>query len=404
MGRGASWLERSTFRSMKNTISNRRGSFELGACSDLVPEEEAGQRNSSMAARRDHLPCAAASTEAYFRAAAAILAMRPGSSEPDMSAALLKRHYGLAGSIATLSSEVERTVEANLSDGRRLILKTSTRPEAVDSFRFQTAAMAGLQESAGFVAPEVLRTSSGALMFEQEGVCGYLQTRIEGTPLHQAMPTPDLLFRTGSALARLDRALAQVNVPAAHRPVLWHVGCWSRLMELEQYLPSGSIADSVRVAMAEYVEFVEPQISNVAWQVTHNDPSPFNMVVTGQGMGFIDFGDGCWSPRIQDLAIAASHVVTDSTLPLGGAEHLIAGYASVIALSTLEARLLVGLMRARQSALILVNYWRSHLFPADAQYIKKNVARAEHGLSILAPLGVASGEAAVLAAMSSSLP
>jgi Ser/Thr protein kinase RdoA (MazF antagonist) len=344
------------------------------------------------------------STEAYFRAAAAILAMRPGSSEPDMSAALLKRHYGLTGSIATLSSEVERTVEVNLSEGRRLILKTSTRPEAVDSFRFQAAAIAGLRGADGFVAPEVLRTNNGALMFEQEGVCGYLQTRIEGIPLHQTTPTPDLLFRTGSALARLHLTLDLVSVPAAHRPVLWHVGCWSRLTELEQYLPCRTIADSVRVAMGEYVEFVEPQISNVAWQVTHNDPSPFNVMVTGQGMGFIDFGDGCWGPRIQDLAIAASHVVKDPTLPLGGAEHLIAGYASVIALSALEARLLVGLMRARQCALILVNYWRSHLFPADAQYIKKNVARAEHGLSILTPLGVASGEAAVLAATSSFQP
>jgi len=344
------------------------------------------------------------STEAYFRAAAAILAKRPGCSEPDMSAALLKRHYGLEGSIATLSSEVERTVEVNLSEGRRLILKTSTRPEAVDSFRFQAAAIAGLQGAAGFVAPEVLRTNTGALMFEQEGVCGYLQTRIEGIPLHQAMPTPDLLFRTGSALARLHLALELVSVPAAHRPVLWHVGCWPRLTELEQYLPCRTIADNVRVAIGEYVEFVEPQISNVAWQVTHNDPSPFNVMVTGQGMGFIDFGDGCWGPRIQDLAIAASHVVKDPTLPLGGAEHLIAGYASVIALSALEARLLVGLMRARQCALILVNYWRSHLFPADAQYIKKNVARAEHGLSILTPLGAASGEAAVRAAMSSFQP
>lgn len=344
------------------------------------------------------------STEAYFRAAAAILAMRPGSSEPDMSAALLKRHYGLTGSIATLSSEVERTVEVNLSEGRRLILKTSTRPEAVDSFRFQAAAIAGLQGAAGFVVPEVLRTNTGALMFEQEGVCGYLQTRIEGIPLHQAMPTPDLLFRTGSALARLHLTLNLVSVPAAHRPVLWHVGRWSRLTELEQYLPCRTIADSVRVAMEEYVEFVEPQISNVAWQVTHNDPSPFNVMVTCRGMGFIDFGDGCWGPRIQDLAIAASHVVKDPALPLGGAEHLIAGYASVIALSALEARLLVGLMRARQCALILVNYWRSHLFPADAQYIKKNVARAEHGLSILTPLGVASGEAAVRAAMSSFQP
>jgi Ser/Thr protein kinase RdoA (MazF antagonist) len=344
------------------------------------------------------------STEAYFRAAAAILAMRPGSSEPDVSAALLERHYGLTGSIATLSSEVERTVEVNLSEGRRLILKTSTRPEAVDSFRFQAAAIAGLQGAAGFVVPEVLRTNTGALMFEQEGVCGYLQTRIEGIPLHQAMPTPDLLFRTGSALARLHLTLNLVRVPAAHRPVLWHVGCWSRLTELEQYLPCRTIADNVRVAMEEYVEFVEPQISNVAWQVTHNDPSPFNVMVTCRGMGFIDFGDGCWGPRIQDLAIAASHVVKDPALPLGGAEHLIAGYASVIALSALEARLLVGLMRARQCALILVNYWRSHLFPADAQYIKKNVARAEQGLSILTPLGVASGEAAVRAAMSSFQP
>jgi Ser/Thr protein kinase RdoA (MazF antagonist) len=396
--------ERSTFRGMKNTVPNRRGPFELAARDALVPDDEADQRNRFMAARRDHLPRAAASSETYFRAASAVLAMRPGSFEPDLSAALLERHYGLTGSIATLSSEVERTDEVTLQDGRRLILKTSTRPEAVDSFRFQAAAMAGLQGAVGFVAPEVLRTASGELTFEQEGGCGYLQTRIEGAPLHQAVPTPDLLFRTGRALARLGLALGQVDVPAAHRPVLWHVGCWSRLMEFEQYLPSASVADSVRVAMAEYSEFVAPQISNVAWQITHNDPSPFNMMTTDRGIGFIDFGDGCWSPRIQDLAIAASHMVADPSLPLGGAEHLIAGYASVIAVSPLEARLLVGLMRARQSALILVNYWRSQLFPSDAQYIKKNVARAERGLSILAPLGAASGEAAVLAAMSSSPP
>jgi hypothetical protein len=68
----------------------------------------------------------------------------------------------------------------HLRDGRRLIFKTSTRPEAVDSFRFQTAALAGLQGAAGFVAPEVLRTNGGELMFEDEGVCGYLQTRLDG--------------------------------------------------------------------------------------------------------------------------------------------------------------------------------------------------------------------------------
>lgn len=367
-------------------------------------DRDFGRLSSPAAAAFRQPPHAAASTEAFFRAAAAILSTPPDLSEPDISATLLKRHYGLEGSIAVLSSEVERTAEVSLLDGRRLILKTSARREAIDSFRFQSAALAALQNRAGFVAPTLIRTSGGALMFEEEGISGYLQTRIEGISLHKETPTPDLLFRTGSALGRLDMALGQVNLPSAKRPILWHIGCWSRLMELEGYLPAGSVAESVGAAMAEYMRIIEPQIQNLDWQVTHNDPSPFNTIVTSDGLGFIDFGDGSWSPRIQDLAIAASHVVTDPTLPLGGAEHLIAGYAAVVPLSALEAKLLVGLMRARQSALILVNYWRSYLFPADAEYIKKNVARAERGLSILAPLSTASGEAAVLSAASKTSP
>jgi hypothetical protein len=97
----------------------------------------------------DQLSCASASTETYFRAAAAVLAMRSDCSGADMSTALLKRHYGVTGSIATLSSEIERTVEVDTPDGRRCILKTSTRPEAVDSFRFQTSALASLEGGCG---------------------------------------------------------------------------------------------------------------------------------------------------------------------------------------------------------------------------------------------------------------
>ncbi|WP_244520030.1 phosphotransferase enzyme family protein [Sinorhizobium glycinis] len=280
-------------------------------------------------------------------------------------------------------------------NGDRLILKTSARPEGRDSFRFQVAALAGLEGACGFAAPHIVRTSGGTLMFEEEEICGYLQTRLSGVPLHQANATPDVLYRVGQALARLSLTLEPLKLPAMHRPVLWHVGCWPRLMELEEHLPSGPVADSVRVAMGNYVELIEPQLREIAWQVTHNDPSPFNTLLTDDGVAFIDFGDGCWGPRIEDLAVAASHVVTDPSLALGGAENLIAGYASVRPLSALEAKLLVGLIKARQSALILINSWRAGLFPAEAAYIKKNVARAERGLSILSALGVGEAELAV---------
>lgn len=345
------------------------------------------------------LSASQASSEAYYRAATTTLSAHPMLADADRSLKLLNRHYGLKGSISTLSSEVECTEEVRLADGRRLILKTSTRAEASNSFRFQAETISGLPGATGFVAPEIVRTAVGGVMFEEDGACGYLQTLIEGIPLHKVAITPDLLFRTGRSLARLDLALDGVDATASHRPVLLHVGCWPRLMELSRYLTSQHITDQVRAAMDNYAECVEPQLANVAWQVTHNDPSPYNMLLTDSGIGFIDFGDGCWGPRIQDLAVAASHMVSDATAALGGAEYVIAGYHSVIPLSRVEARVLVGLMRARQSALLLVNAWRSHLFPAEAEYINKNVPRAERGLSILTTLSADDAEAAVLAAM-----
>lgn len=351
---------------------------------DLAPSPDEGRAHRFSAA-----------DETYFRAATAIMTAAPSVVADDVLAGLLARHYGLSGRIKVLSSEVEGTAEVTLPDSTRLILKTSTQPEAVDSFAFQSAAIMAVEGGTGFVAPRLLPTQGGARMFEHDGVSGYLQSCVTGMPLHLMPRTSDLLRDAGRALGQLDLALSHGDLPAMARPVLWHVGCWSRLMELKRYLPSGPVADAVGAAMAAFLDEVEPRMGDLPWQVTHNDPSPFNMLSTDAGIAFIDFGDGCWAPRIQDLTIAASHSVGDPLLPLGGAEDLIAGYASVLPLSQMEITLLFGLMKARQSALILVNYWRAHLFPDNAAYIKKNVARAERGLSILSALNAQDGRAAV---------
>jgi hydroxylysine kinase len=353
--------------------------------------------------REGQQPAPAGSRE-YFQAASDGLAMLPDASQPDLPLLSLERHYGLSGSFVTLSSEVERTYEATVADGRRLILKTCSRPQAFQSFLFQSAILAGLNRAAGVLAPKVIPTLSGALMFEEQGIGGYLQTRIDGVPLHKAPRTPDLLYDVGVALARMNLALASITIPGSRRPVLWNIACWPRLVELEQYLPEGATADRVRAATAGYMKFVAPYLSDLEWQTTHNDPSPFNMIQTGDGVAFIDFGDGGWNPRVQDLAIAAGHFMTQSDAPLGGAEYVIAGFASLVRLSDLEIRLLVGLVRARHSALILINNWRARLFPADAQYIMKNVDRAEQGLAILDGLDASASEAAVRAAIALDRP
>ena len=364
------------------------------------PSAEVAERNEMNDAQWP----ASTGSAAYFRAATNGLAMLPDASEPHLSLMSLEREYGLSGVLASLSSEVERTFEASISDGRQLILKTSSRPQALESFRFQSATLAGLGSAAGVLTPKVISTLSGELMFEQGGFGGYLQTKVDGIPLREVPHAPGLLYEVGAALARIDRALSGITAPATRRPVLWNIACWPWLVELQQYLPEGPTADHVGAAMAGYLQSIAPCVADLDWQITHNDPSPFNMILASEGVAFIDFGDGGWNPRIQDLAIAAGHFVTDPETPLGGAEYVIAGYASSMQLSALEIKLLVGLMRARHGALVLINTWRARLFPADAQYILKNVYRAEQGLSILARLDASASEAAVRTAMALDPP
>ncbi|SDX65223.1 phosphotransferase [Roseicitreum antarcticum] len=346
----------------------------------------------------------AVAAQHWFQTAAHNLARRADPDKAERAAALLDRHYGLTGEITPLSSEVERTAEVRLHDGRTLMFKTATRPEAIESFRFQSAALGVVHDAPGVRVSELVPTRHGERMFVADGACGYLQTRLEGEALHRAPLTEALIFATGAAVARLGQALERAEVPAANRPVLWNIACWPHLMGFVTHLPSGPLVDQVRAAMADYATHIAPRLPDLDWQITHNDPSPHNVILTADGPGFIDFGDGGWNPRLQDLAIAAGHMVTDPSEPLGGAAPLVAGYASVRPLSDLECGLLVGLMRARQAALILINRWRSHLFPDEGAYINKNLGRAERGLEILSALDDASATATVKAALTLPYP
>jgi Ser/Thr protein kinase RdoA (MazF antagonist) len=337
-------------------------------------------------------------TDAWFDRAAGIMAATPDAVDPACMAELLARQYGLKGQITLLASEIERTADVALPDGRRLILKTSSWDGAVDSFAFQSATLAALHAAPGIHVPAVLSTLDGDLVFDDGGVRGYLQTRLEGEALHHLPPSAARGRQIGAAVGSLTRALASISAPGAQRPVLWNIACWPRLMQFAEDLPAGPVRALVHAAMDDHLHRTLPLLKQVPWQITHNDPSPHNMLQTPEGVGFIDFGDGGHSPRLQDLAIAASHFVFDPALPLGGAEHLIAGHAGVQPLTAPECRVLVGLIRARQAAMILINHWRARLSPAEAAYITKNVARAVRGLEILAPLTPASAEAAVLAA------
>lgn len=147
----------------------------------------------------------------YLREAAAALAAPPSAVPASLMAELLARNYGLSGQIDILSSEVECTAEVRRPDDPQLILKVSAQPAAVVSFHFQSAAIAAVAGTDGVVAPVILPTRDGKLMFERDGVCGDLQTRLDGTALHRLPVTPGLLREAGRALGKLDLALGSAS-------------------------------------------------------------------------------------------------------------------------------------------------------------------------------------------------
>jgi hypothetical protein len=191
--RSTTGVRRLVRRSASANASDREWRESLGNWHDAVAGGRTDQPRDFRPLNGTSLKDPTTSSEAYFRAAVAVMATQPSEVAQDLPARLLARHYGLNGSINVLSSEIERTTEVSLLDGSRLILKTSARPEAIDSFRFQSEAIAALEGASGFVTPRVVRTGGGTLMFREDGVSGYLQTRLLGSTLQEAPRTSELL-------------------------------------------------------------------------------------------------------------------------------------------------------------------------------------------------------------------
>ncbi len=114
------------------------------------------------------------------------------------------------------------------------------------------------------------------------------------------------------------------------------------------------------------------------------------MVVAGDAIGFIDFGDIVRAPRIFEPAIAASYLRSDGDDPLALIRPFIAGYHAVAALEPAELEVLFDLVRLRLAASIALLHWRLNDRPEDDEYRRKSLegeSNASHFLGALDAVG-----------------
>lgn len=204
---------------------------------------------------------------------------------------------------------------------------------------------------------------------------GYLQ----GAPGTGLKADPRAWTAVGRAAAALNRELLQFDHPAAHRKFLWDA---CQVLDLQPLL--GAVeSDTERQMIAEFLTLFErqvvPVLDSLPKQVIHNDLSPSNILIDSDGLdlvGILDFGDMVYAPRIAEVAIAASYLMTYSSDPLTVLACVLDGYTEVLPLTSVERLHVLDLVLARLAQRMVITSWRAARFPDNRAYILRSHATA----------------------------
>ena len=308
-------------------------------------------------------------------------------------ATLLRATHTLeAVSLERLATERDDTFRVRTADGLTVVAKLAHPLDDPRVLADQVAVLAGLErEHPTLPTPRVVPARDGALLVMVETDDGPRGLRVlshlEGATLGSAARTLDDLHAVGVLHAQLARAIAAVG-DAADSPLRGAPTPWN-LLALEAYAASEAIADAAVRADADAViamarDAVLPLARTLPARLAHNDLHGDNVLVhpsaAGRPLrvtGVLDFGDMTRTPRVADLAVAASYArgrVGTSGPAWQAASAYVAGYESIEPLDEAEHALLPHLVLLRLAQRAVLNSRIAAANPAAADYASRNLS------------------------------
>lgn len=324
--------------------------------------------------------------DAAIRAAlpeAAVLTAPPAPVATDWAADLLQRLYGMQGQLKPLTGERDANFLLEpAGGGARCMLKLSHPDEDPLVADFQTQALLHVARTdPGLPVQRLLPDRHGAPSVQIEDAEG--RTRVarafsylEGLPMPQAPRSAAQRSSVARMLARLDRALAGLDHPAAARELPWDIQRADRVRPLLAH-----VADPARRALAEaaldgFEGRTKPRLASLRRQPIHNDFNLYNLLVDPaeptRVAGILDFGDMVHGPLVDDLAVAASYHIDEQGDALATIAQFAADYHAVSPLTDAETLALLDLVRARLSMVVAISGWRAARQPENAPYLMRN--------------------------------
>lgn len=317
--------------------------------------------------------------------AGSLLSLPPPRASLAALTGLLRDHWHLTGILSPLTSERDQNHRVDTANAS-FMLKLSNPAEAEGLTEFQTLALQHTASTApDLPIPRIIPASDCRTILPTPDGALRLLTWLPGTPLAHLPRTSLLAAAIGTALGRLDAALADFTHPAADHHILWDIRNAADLDPLLNALPDDQRAAATGV-LHRFQISTAPALAALPRQVIHGDFNPHNLLADPAEptrlTGILDVGDMTLLHRICDLAVAASYLI-DPADPLALILPLTRAYHQANPLTVKEITLFPDLIAARLVTTLTISAWRAQRYPDNAPYILRNAPTSRAGLAAL---------------------
>jgi len=197
-----------------------------------------------------------------------------------------------------------------------------------------------------------------------------LLTFVQGAFFDQVAQTPELFTSLGTFLAHVDRALLDFRHPGIEaRTHQWDLQHLALPLAHIGYIKNSRHRKLVEYFYMQFKEVVGPLLHKLRRRVIHGDANEQNLLThDGRVSGIIDFGDMCYTPLVNEVAIALTYAMLGKDDPLTWAEHVLRAYTAELPLESAEVDLLYYLVAGRLCASVCNSAHAKTLKP-DSAYI-----------------------------------
>ena len=282
--------------------------------------------------------------------------------------AILKDHFGLTGEISQLPGE--RDLNFKVVTDQVYVLKLYEAGNR-DWLELQDFALRML-EIAGIPTP--IQSKQGHFLIDlSNGRTARLLQWVDGEPWAKSETDSNLLQTLGAKIALVDKKLSTIAINEKNAQVLNRQFIWNLLQAGSLIAETNLIKDlvlqtAVTNVLQNFEDNVIPKLRALPTQVIHNDGNDYNILVDGDRLGLIDFGDIVIAPKIAGLAVCAAYMVLEKDEPIKEILPLIRGYHMVAPLTPPELEILFDLIQVRLAMSVVNAAIQSKSAPAN-QYL-----------------------------------